>query len=170
MTERRATISLNWRPAGTPARRIDDFAELPHLPTNDVPAPAAPARPDRREIGLRLENWARWNNANESRGPSSQTGAICERLRRAAEGTATTSGERRSIDEQDALLLERGMRELETRHRMLLWWCYIRQAMPEVVCRKMGIAHRPSTVFLEQFYQAQAAIESVVEKNMEKQG
>jgi hypothetical protein len=125
---------------------------------------------ERRDIGSRLENWARWNTTSDSRGPASQTGAVCERMRKAVQGSAVTSIERRAIDETDALLLERGMRELETKHRILLWWCYIRQAMPEVVCRKMSIAHRPATVFIDQFHQAQAAIESVVEKSMEKHG
>jgi hypothetical protein len=56
------------------------------------------------------------------------------------------------------------MRHLETAHRMLLWWCSIRQAPPEVVCRKMSIPHKPATEFISLFHQAQGAIESVVEK------
>ena len=56
------------------------------------------------------------------------------------------------------------MPKLDNRTRMLLYWCYIKQAQPEVVCRKMSIAHRPATVFVEQFRQAQAAVESLVKK------
>lgn len=122
---------------------------------------------EHRDIGWRLENWSRVVTAAGPRIAASQTGAICERLRKEAEGTAPTSGERRHTDEADAWLLERAMRELSTKHRTLLWWCYIRQAAPEVVCRKMGIPHRPATEFVQVFRDAQAAIESVVEKKEE---
>lgn len=119
---------------------------------------------ERRDIGWRLENWARVVTAAGPRVAASQTGAVCERLRRATEGTATTTGERRIVDEADAWRLENGMRELSTKHRTLLWWCYIKNAMPEVVCRKMGIPHRPATEFVQAFRDAQAAIELIVEK------
>lgn len=122
---------------------------------------------ERRDIGWRLENWARVVTAAGPRIAASQTGAICERLRKAAEGTAAISGERRHVDEADAWLIERGMRDLTTKHRMLLWWCYIQNAAPEVVCRKMGIPHRPATEFVQVFRDAQAAIENIVEKNNE---
>lgn len=160
MIERRATITLNWRPAGEPARRFDDFAELPRVAANDAPVPAAP-EDDRREIGSRLENWARWlTTSTGPRAASSPTAAFCDRLRLEAEGdTSKSPGERRRIDEDDALLIELAMRGLETKHRLLLYWCYIRQAQPEVVCRKMSIAHKPATVFVDQFRQAQAAVQ-----------
>jgi hypothetical protein len=120
---------------------------------------------ERRDIGSRLENWARVYR-DTTRAGISPTGAFCDQLRREAEGEKPQA-ERRRVDEADAALLERGMRELETKHRLLLYWCYVRQAMPEVVCRKCSIAHRPATVFITLFRQAQRAIESVVEKNME---
>lgn len=122
---------------------------------------------DRRDIGSRLENWARVYR-DTYRAGISPTGAYCDRLRREALGEQSQP-ERRKVDEADAALLERGMRDLETKHRMLLYWCYIRQAMPEVVCRKVAIAHRPATVFIGVFRDAQRAIESVVEKNRERQ-
>lgn len=115
---------------------------------------------ERRDIGSRLENWARVFR-DTTRVGISPTGAYCDQLRREAEGEKPAP-ERRKLDEADAALIERGMRELETKHRMLLYWCYIRQAQPEVVCRKMAIAHRPATVFVNLFRQAQAAIESIV--------
>jgi hypothetical protein len=123
---------------------------------------------DTRDIGWRLENWARVFR-DVTRVGISPTGAYCDQLRREAEGEKPTQ-ERRKVDEDDAALLERGMRDLETKHRMLLYWCYIRQADPNIVCRKMAIAHRPATVFVNLFRQAQRAIESIVEKNMEQQG
>lgn len=123
---------------------------------------------DRRDIGSRLENWARVYR-DTYRAGISPTGAYCDQLRREALGE-TPQTERRKVDEADAALLERSMRELETKHRLLLYWCYIKQAMPEVVCRKVAIAHRPATVFIGVFRQAQAAIESIAAKNMEKPG
>ena len=116
---------------------------------------------ERRDIGSRLENWARVYR-DHTRVGISPTGAYCDQLRREAEGEKPAP-ERRRLDEADAALIERGMRELETKHRMLLYWCYIRQADPNVVCRKMAIAHRPATVFVNLFRQAQGAIQNVVE-------
>lgn len=123
---------------------------------------------DRRDIGSRLENWARVYR-DTYRAGISPTGAFCDHLRREALGEVPQA-ERRKVDEADARLIEVGMRELETKHRLLLYWCYIRQAQPEVVCRKVSIAHRPATVFVGVFRAAQRAIESVVEKNMEREG
>jgi hypothetical protein len=123
---------------------------------------------ERRDIGSRLENWARVYRDTYRVGIS-PTGAFCDQLRREAEGEKAQT-ERRKVDEADAALLERGMRELETKHRLLLYWCYMRQAMPEVVCRKVSIAHRPATVFIGVFRDAQRAIESIVEKNLENMG
>ena len=117
---------------------------------------------DQRDIGLRLENWSRWATAGSRTIGVSPTGAYCDRLRREALGDEPKQGDRRTVDEGDALLIERAMAKLETRTRMLLYWCYIKQAQPEVVCRKMSIAHRPATVFVEQFRQAQAAIETLL--------
>jgi len=119
---------------------------------------------ERRDIGLRLENWSRWATAGTRTIGVSPTGAYCDRLRREALGDEPKQGERRQVDEADALLIERAMPKLDTRTRMLLYWCYIKQAQPEVVCRKMSIAHRPATVFVEQFRQAQAAVESLLNK------
>lgn len=45
MIERREKITLNWRPRGTPARRVDDFAEVPCPVEASVPAPVQEARP-----------------------------------------------------------------------------------------------------------------------------
>jgi hypothetical protein len=120
---------------------------------------------ERRDIGSRLENWARVFR-DTTRAGISPTGAYCDQLRREALGEQPTP-ERRKLDEADAALIERGMRELETKHRMMLYWCYIRQADPNVVCRRMSIAHRPATVFVNLFRQAQRAIESIVENNRE---
>ena len=118
---------------------------------------------ERRDIGLRLENWSRWATAGTRTIGVSPTGAYCDRLRREALGDEPKQGDRRQVDETDALLIERAMPKLDTRTCMLLYWCYIKQAQPEVVCRKMSIAHRPATVFVEQFRQAQAAVQCLLD-------
>jgi hypothetical protein len=115
---------------------------------------------EQRDIGWRLENWARIYRDTHRVGIS-PTGAFCEQLRREAQGEAP-SLERRRVDDPDAALIERSMRDLETKHRLMLYWCYMRQVPPEVVCRKLAIAHRPATVFVEQFRRARNAIELIV--------
>jgi len=162
--ERRELITRRWRPLGEPARRVDDFAEQPHLAISAAPpAPAARQQPDRREIGSRLENWSRWATECERDIASSPTARMIDRAKREAGIVEERTGERRDVDELDALRLEQAMRHLTTQHRMLLWWCYIRQAQPDVVCRKMSIAHKPATLFIDMFRQAQAAVESAVD-------
>lgn len=94
----------------------------------------------RRDIGWRLENWA-----------AVMTGAC----------------PRDGVDTADAWRLEQGMRKLETPQRELLRWCYITRAVPEVVCRKLEIPHRPVNEFVERFRQAQLAIQLIVERNNE---
>lgn len=165
MTERRTTITRAWRAPGAPARRHDDMVEVAHVTEQDVGAREAEPQPgrhdgERRDIGSRLENWARWATATS--GPTaaaSQTGAICERLRKAELGSAGGSEERRKIDEDDALLLEVAMRKIPHFDRLLLWWCYIEQARPEVVCRKLSIPRHPATEFVRLFRNAQILIE-----------
>lgn len=120
---------------------------------------------ERRDIGARLENWARVYRPSRTIGVS-PTGAFCDHLKREALGEQPT-GERRKVDEEDAHAIECAMRHLAPRDRALLRLCYIDQAQPEVVCRKLSIAHRPATVFVGLFRQAQAAIEFQV-KNKER--
>jgi hypothetical protein len=117
---------------------------------------------ERRDIESRLENWARWNTSGGRTIGVSPTGAYCDRLRREALGDERMHGERRTVDETDALLIERAMPKLETKHRMLLWWCYIKQAPPHLVCSRMGIPNRPATEFISKFRGAQAAVEELL--------
>ena len=156
MTERRQIAARTWRRSDDPARRGSDLP-VPHLAI--VGTQPAANQPDRREIGARLENWSRWATERERDIESSPTARMIDRAKREAGIIEERTGERRDIDEHDALRLEQAMRHLTTQHRMLLWWCYIRQAQPEVVCRKMSIAHRPATLFVDMFRQAQGAVE-----------
>lgn len=111
----------------------------------------------RRDIGSRLENWARVYRPTRTIGVSA-TGKFCDQLQREAEGEKS-SGERRKADEADAHAIELAMRHITRRDRLLLRYCYIDQSRPEEVCRKLSIAHRPATVFVTVFRQAQAAVD-----------
>lgn len=110
----------------------------------------------RRDIGSRLENWARFYRPTRTIGVSA-TGAFCDRLEREANGEKPT-GDRRKVDEEDAHVIELAMRHLSRRDRLMLRYCYIDQERPEAVCRKLSIAHRPATVFVTVFRNAQVAI------------
>ena len=119
---------------------------------------------ERRDIGSRLENWARVYH-DRPRPGLSPTAKFCDQLRREAEGEQAQA-KRRKVDQEDAARIEAGMRLLETKHRRMLYHCYILQDRPEAVCRKLSLAHRPATVFVNAFRQAQGAIESAA-KNAE---
>ncbi len=97
---------------------------------------------DRRDIGSRLENWARLHRQESS--------PIMEK------------GERRAFDLADAQLLDLAMRDLPTGARSLLWWCYVKQVTPDAACRKLGIARRPMADFVRVFRAAQDGIEDQV--------
>lgn len=114
-----------------------------------------------KDIGARLENWARWATARAGRGADCMTGAICESLRKAALGNVWSGHDvRDTLDEADAVAIERAMRDLLLQQRLLLQWCYIEQARPEVVCRKVSI---PIKEFVERFRAAQEAIEDLTD-------
>jgi len=109
----------------------------------------------------RLENWAlwcKWSAAQEN--TDSITGIVCDRLRNAALGNIWCSQRPRpNVDEADALRVERAFRLLDRKQRDILIWTYVRNASPEVICRKLGIPVRPIAVFIEQFRAAETAIE-----------
>jgi hypothetical protein len=115
---------------------------------------------ERRDIGARLENWARVYRPGRTIGVSA-TAAFCDQLKREALGEGAT-GERRKVDEVDAHAIEQAMRHLTPRDRLMLKLCYIEQREPHIVCRRLGIAHRPATVFVTAFRQAQAALEAAL--------
>lgn len=115
---------------------------------------------ERRDIGARLENWGRVYRPGRTIGVST-TGKFCDQLEREANGEKPTA-ERRKVDEADAAVIERAMRLVSYRERLLLKLCYVDQAEPHVVCRKLSIAHRPATVFVTAFRAAQHAVECLV--------
>ena len=116
---------------------------------------------ERKDIGWRLENWARWATARGRRGSDCMTGAICESMRRSALGDVW-SGHQVSagIDAKDAARIQLAMPHIAIAQRVLLNWCYIEQARPEVVARKCSF---PVREFVGRFRAAQAAIEDAVD-------
>ena len=119
---------------------------------------------ERKDIGSRLEQWARWCLSRPHRGADSMTGAICESMRKAALGNVWSGHDVRDpVDEADAVAIEKAMRKLPVPQRLLLHWCYIEKARPEVICRKLSIPSRPASEFTDRFQAAQEAIEDLVE-------
>lgn len=115
----------------------------------------------RKDIGLRLENWARWATAYSSRGADCMTGAICESLRRAALGDVWSGHEVRDrIDSRDAERIQLAMPKIDQADRWLLHWCYIKQERPEVVAR---LCRFPIREFVQRFRAAQRAVEQTVD-------
>jgi hypothetical protein len=116
---------------------------------------------ERKDIGWRLENWARWATARGRRGADCMTGAICDSMRRSALGDVWSGIEvRAGIDAKDAARIQLAMPRVPIAQRVLLNWCYIEQARPEIVARKCSF---PVREFKERFYAAQAAIEDAAD-------
>lgn len=116
------------------------------------------------DIHTRLENWARWATARGRRGADSMTGAVCERMRKAALGNVWSGHEvRDEMDGNDAWAIQRAMGCVTLQQRMLLHWRYIMQARPEVICRMAKIMPRPITIFEDALRSAQTAIEQAVD-------
>jgi hypothetical protein len=116
---------------------------------------------ERRDIGLRLENWARWATARGRRGADCMTGAICDSMRRSALGDVWSGHEvSAGIDAKDASRIQMAMPRITVAQRVLLNWCYIEQARPEIVARKCGF---PVKEFVARFRDAQAAVEDAAD-------
>lgn len=164
MTDRRTTITRNWRPPGAPARRIDDFQEVAADATPAPPMVAEKApeyRPD-TDIARRLENWGAWANARGSRGPDCMTGAVCDGMRRSELGDVWSGHQvRERIDAQDAERIQLAFARLPREHREVLHWCYIMGAKEGVVAAVCGFPRRE---YGERLEAAQAAIANIAER------
>jgi hypothetical protein len=160
VTERRATITRTWRPAGAPARRIDDFLEVQAEPEPAKPAPERLV--ERRSIGRRLENWGIWANAGPSRsaGSDCMTGVICDAMRRHAVGELhPPSAVDTRIDMADAEAINRAITKIDELHRWVLHWTYVVCARPWGVAGACGF---PTKEYGVRLGDAQAAIEDAV--------
>lgn len=123
-------------------------------------APPAP-RARALDIVARLENWAMWANSSDSpRGAACMTGAICETLRRAAEGDAPSSGAAyRSIDTNDAVLVGRAMVRLTLNERRLLGLHYVDGQRRGFIA---ALLRFPPLEFDKKMAEAHAAIEGAL--------
>lgn len=158
MTERRAVITLGWRPQGAPARRRDDFVEVANAPAlaQQQPEPQV----ERRSIGRRLENWGMWANAAPSRGSGGNimTAVICENMRRHAVGELHPPAPVNDrIDVPDAERINASLARIAQEHRWILHWTYVVCAKPWGVAGACGFPTREYGVRLGD---AQAAIEA----------
>lgn len=119
---------------------------------------------EQRDIASRLENWSRWTTATTgSRVAASNTGAICEAMRRAVEGSQDNSQERRKIDDNDALLIERNLWKLRGTQRSILRMHYVNGWRWPLILRM--IQHPVSRARFESLLlNAQQAIEYVIDK------
>lgn len=127
---------------------------------------------EKRDIGWRLENWARYcttQGRSYSRDGLTSTAQNCDRLRKAAQGELGGTGPQRddvNVDNADAVRIELAMCEMKRTNLgvwLLMYWCYIEQLDPNVVCRKLSIPHRPASIFTGRFRAAQAAIEDAAD-------
>lgn len=114
------------------------------------------------DITARLDNWSRWATESERRIEVSPTGKMIDRAKIAAGIIEDKTNERRNVDEADAQLIERNMRILLPKYRVILKWHYIKRANRGVVCRKMGIDHRPASIFDDLLRKAHETIEALV--------
>ena len=167
MTDRRTTITRNWRPAGAPAQRHDDFAEMGQAQPQQQ-RPEKPDAPDMGNIDQRLKNWGRWANTDYRRINRTATAAFCDRLRREAGVYESHSDERRQLDDDDAYRIELGLHPLRGTQKRILRLHYVDGRAWQAIMRVLQFPVRRE-LFDSLLVNAQIAIESVVEKHMEKQ-
>lgn len=161
MTERRTTITRSWR-APTPARRIDDFVEVAAEPE---PQPEPARQVERRAIESRMQNWVRWCSTwgCYPRGDEDSAARAIRIAYEAKFGCAgNASAERREIDEQDAMLIERSLWQLPPVQRDILRLHYVRRRAWFDICRIVGV-RVSRRGFAERLAEAQAAIESLID-------
>lgn len=116
----------------------------------------------------RISNWARWARGG---GPVSSgrsltgTGNVCDRMRVAAEGALCISSSGDRLDGEDAARVEQAWKRLPPKHRELLRWHYIRYANPQLICRRLGIKPRPTSIFDIELARAEAELARVLAEN-----
>lgn len=111
-----------------------------------------------KDIGERLTNWGDWCNGSTSRPGLSQTGAICDQLRRAAVGIEWDGVERRHVDEADAVLIGRAIVRVHMDYRRLLGLHYVDRVRPGLIAAMLRFSVRE---YEGRLSAAQAAIEGV---------
>lgn len=113
----------------------------------------------------RIANWARWARGGAPVASSRNltgTGNVCDRMRTAAEGLLHTSSSGDQLDGEDAARVEQAWKRLTPMHRDLLRWHYIRNANPQMICRRLGIKPRPTSIFDIELARAEAELARVM--------
>ena len=111
----------------------------------------------------RLYNWAKWARGGHRIDARSNTAIICDRMRTAAQGElASMPGTGDRLDVDDARLVEQAWKALAPKHRELLRWHHVRSANPAMICRRMGIKPRPTSIFDLELARAEAEIARVL--------
>lgn len=114
----------------------------------------------------RIYNWARWaRGGTPTPSSTSMTGMICDRMRIASEGALVGAGSGTGVDRldsDDAASVERAWKRLSPVHREMLRWHYIRNARPDIICRRLGIKPRPTTIFDIELARAEAELARVM--------
>jgi hypothetical protein len=113
----------------------------------------------------RIANWARWARGGAPVASSRNltgTGNVCDRMRTAAKGLLYTSGSGDHLDSEDAARVEQAWKRLAPMHRELLRWHHIRNANPQMICRRLGIKPRPSSIFDIELARAEAELARVL--------
>ncbi len=136
----------------------------------------------------RLENWGKYQRggnrpgaggmrAKETRSASPyggqgykcMTGVICNILATSAVGASgwkeTRSGTAAmsSAEIADAKLVTLAYITLKQRAKDVLRWCYVLNAQPAVICRKLGIQPWPASAFKRELETAEAEISKVLD-------
>lgn len=118
---------------------------------------------DKRSIRDRIGSWAAWSRGGRRQGMECMTGVVCDNLRRAALGDVWSgAGNVQQLDGADAALVERAWKTLAPKQKELLRWHHIRNAAPGMICRRMGIAARPASIFAIELARAEEALGRVL--------
>lgn len=137
-------------------------------------------------IERRLENWGYCQrgkgggsmSTRETRrvspyggqGYQCMTNVVCTLMREAANGPKGGPVSQSRLDFGDAAAINTAWLQLGARHKLLLRDFYALERPVNVICREMSIKHWPGAHWQRELRAAQAAIESIVEKNMEQAG
>jgi hypothetical protein len=136
-------------------------------------------------IDKRLENWGYCQRGKgggsmmtrETRrvspyggqGYKCMTNVVCTLMREAASGPVGGAATQSKLDFDDAATINAAWLVLPTRQKLLLRDFYALGRPVNVICRALEIKHWPASHWQRELHAAQAAIESLLEQNMERQ-
>lgn len=95
------------------------------------------------DLERRLENWARANRLGTGRpGYCAPWAKLADAIANGGQGGGLSD-----VDEADAAAVEMAWRRLQSHHKQLLKLSYVTNMPPWIVCRRLGIKQRPTSVF-----------------------